>query len=289
MRQPSLFISHGAPDIAIADTPATSFLRGLAARLPRPRAIVVASAHFEAEGRVLVSADAEPTTIRDFGGFDRRLHEIEYPAPGDPALARDVADRLTAAGLEAGLAANRGFDHGTWVPLHLMVPEADVPVVQVSVDPTAGPEHHLALGEALRPLRDENVLVIGSGAFTHDLRAAFVHVRAGQRAAETPAYVDAFAAWMSERILAGDRASLLRYRREAPFAAENHPTDEHLMPLYVALGAADPDDTPTLLHSSRDYGAIGMEAFAFGLGGTEAALAAEVEMLERLPRVGSFA
>lgn len=289
MRQPSLFISHGAPDIAIADTPATAFLRGLFARLARPRAILVASAHFEAEGEVLVSADAAPATIRDFGGFDRRLYEIEYPAPGDPALAGEIVARLGMAGLPARLAADRGFDHGTWVPLHLMRPQADVPVVQVSVDPSAGPEHHHRLGAALRALRDEDVLVIGSGAFTHDLRAAFVNVRSGRRDAEVPAFVDAFADWMSERILAGDRAALLDYRSLAPFAVQNHPSDEHLMPLFVALGAADSSEAVQLLHSSRDYGAIGMEAFAFGLDEAANALATEVETLRHLPRVGSFA
>ncbi len=289
MRQPSLFISHGAPDIAIADTPATAFLRGLFARLVKPRAILVASAHFEAQGVVLVSADAAPATIRDFGGFDRRLYEIDYPAPGEPALAGEIVARLAAAGMPARPAVDRGFDHGTWVPLHLMRPEADVPVVQVSVDPSAGPEHHRRLGAALRAFRDEDVLVIGSGAFTHDLRAAFVNVRSGRRDAEVPAFVDAFANWMSARILAGDRAALIDYRVRAPFAVQNHPSDEHLMPLFVALGAAGEAEPVQLLHSSRDYGAIGMEAFAFGLNEAPTAAAMEVDPLRHLPRVGSFA
>ena len=260
---PSLFISHGSPDIAIAETEATRFLRSLAADLPRPRAIVVASAHFEAENKVLVSGDEQPETIYDFGGFDRRLYQMRYPAPGDPALAGRIVKALAENGFAAEIATERGFDHGTWVPLILAYPEADIPVVQVSVDPSQGPTHHLALGEALKPLRDEGILVVGSGSFTHNLREAFGRMQQGERQAETPAWVADFANWMSEHLLAGDREALADYRARAPFAVENHPTDEHLMPLYVAMGAAGADATARKLHGSRDFGVLSMEAFAF--------------------------
>lgn len=260
---PSLFISHGSPDIAIAETEATRFLRSLAADLPRPRAIVVASAHFEAENSVLVSGDERPDTIHDFGGFDRRLYEMRYPAPGDPALADRIVQALAENGFAAEIATGRGFDHGTWVPLILAYPDADIPVVQISVDPSQGPAHHLALGEALKPLRDEDILIIGSGSFTHNLREAFGRMQQGERQAETPAWVTDFASWMSEHLLAGDRKALTDYRARAPFAVENHPTDEHLMPLYVAIGAAGADETARKLHDSRDFGVLSMEAFAF--------------------------
>ncbi|UIJ73487.1 class III extradiol ring-cleavage dioxygenase [Aurantimonas sp. HBX-1] len=260
---PSLFISHGSPDVAIAETEATRFLRGLAAGLPRPRAIVVATAHFEAEGRVLVSGDAAPETIHDFGGFDRSLYEIRYPAPGDPQLSSTIAAALAGSGFAAEVVANRGFDHGTWVPLSLAFPQADIPVVQVSIDPGEGPAYHLRLGEALAFLRSENVLVIGSGSFTHNLREAFARIRNNDRQAATPEWVSRFADWMTERLIAGDRSALEAYRSEAPFARENHPTDEHLMPLYVALGAAGLGAGATKLHGSHDFGVLAMEAFAF--------------------------
>ncbi|KQT53283.1 extradiol ring-cleavage dioxygenase [Aureimonas sp. Leaf454] len=260
---PTLFISHGSPDTAIVETEATQFLRRLAMELPRPQAIVVASAHFEAEDAIFVSADAAPDTIHDFGNFDPRLFEMRYPAPGEPGLAASIAGNLRAAGFSAGIARDRGFDHGTWVPLSLIYPEADIPVVQVSVDPSKGADHHVRLGEALAQLREEGVLVIGSGSFTHNLREAFARLRVGDRGAATPDWVANFATWMTDRIVEGDRAALLDYRRRAPFARENHPTDEHLMPLYVALGAAGPDAKGRRLHESRDFGVLAMEAFAF--------------------------
>ncbi|MBB4001843.1 DODA-type extradiol aromatic ring-opening family dioxygenase [Aurantimonas endophytica] len=260
---PSLFISHGSPDVAIAETEATRFLRGLGAALPRPRAIVVASAHFEAEGRVLVSGDAAPETIHDFGGFDRSLYEIRYTAPGDPELAATVAAALGDGGFAAEVVTGRGFDHGTWVPLSLAYPDADIPVIQVSIDPGEGPAYHLRLGEALGFLRAEEVLVIGSGSFTHNLREAFARIRQNDRQAATPEWVSGFADWMTDRLVAGDRSALQTYRTSAPFARENHPTDEHLMPLYVALGAAGAAAKATKLHASQDFGVLAMEAFAF--------------------------
>lgn len=262
---PTLFLSHGSPDIAVAETPATAFLRDLAASLPRPRAIVVASAHFEATGRVLVTGDAQPETIHDFGGFAPELYAMRYPAPGDPALAQEIAEGLAAAGLAAGVATGRGFDHGAWVPLILAYPAADIPVLEVSVDPARDAAYHYRLGEALAGLAGRGVLVVGSGSLTHNLREAFPNLRAGRRQAEVPDWVEAFAAWMGERLAEGDVEALLDYRRRAPFARENHPTDEHLMPLYVALGASSGmgAGTSTMLHRSRDFGVLAMEAFAF--------------------------
>ncbi|SJZ87081.1 dioxygenase family protein [Consotaella salsifontis] len=262
-RLPTLFLSHGSPDVAIAETAATRFLRDLAVSLPRPKAIVVASAHFESD-RVLLSADAKPDTIHDFGGFDPRLYDMRYPAPGDPELAEDLARRLRGVGFDAAAVRQRGYDHGTWVPLILAYPEADIPVVQLSVDPMAGPAHHLKLGQALSALPSEDVLVIGSGSFTHNLRAAFTAMSGGRRDAEAPHWVVEFADWMREKIEAGDTEALVDYRTRAPFAVENHPSDEHLMPLFVALGAAGDGGRVRRLHSSHDFGALAMDAYAFG-------------------------
>lgn len=260
---PTLFVSHGAPDVAIAGTEASRFLQSLSSALPRPRAIVVASAHYEAEGQVRVSGDARPQTIHDFGGFDPKLHQLEYPAPGEPRLAAAIAERLRAASFEAAVETDRGFDHGTWVPLLLAYPDADIPVVQVSIDPGRDAAYHVSLGQALAPLREEGILVLGSGSFTHNLREAFVNVRSGTRSAATPDWVQSFADWMTDQILAGDQEALMDYRRRAPFAHENHPTDEHLMPLYVAMGAAGDTYSATRLHDSRDFGVLSMAAFSF--------------------------
>ena len=260
---PALFVSHGSPDTAIADTQAAAWLRRMAADLPRPRAIVVASAHFEVSGGVAVSADPEPETIHDFGGFAPELYAMQYPAPGEPALARRIADDLQAAGFPARAVDKRGFDHGVWVPLKLAYPDADIPVVSVSVDPRQGPEHHFRLGQALAGLGGEGVLVIGSGSFTHNLGEAFKALRTGRRSIGVPGWVQQFTGWMNDRLAANDRDALLDYRRQAPYAVENHPTDEHLLPLYVAMGAGGEAASAKLVHDSAEFGVLAMTMWRF--------------------------
>ncbi len=260
---PALFISHGSPDTVIADTKAAKWMKQLADGLPRPRAIVVASAHFEVSGKVAVSADADPETIHDFGGFAPELYAMHYPAPGEPDLARRIVSDLAAAGFDARAVESRGFDHGVWVPLKLIYPDADIPVVSLSVDPRQGPEHHYRLGQALAGLGNEGVLVIGSGSFTHNLGAAFKALRAGQRELDVPGWVEAFTGWMNARLAANDVAALIDYRAQAPFAVENHPTDEHLLPLYVALGAAGVEARASLMHDSSDFGVLAMTMWQF--------------------------
>ncbi|MEM9104600.1 MAG: class III extradiol ring-cleavage dioxygenase [Pseudomonadota bacterium] len=259
---PSLFISHGSPDIAIAHTQAHAFLKAYAHDTPRPDAIIVVSAHFEAGG-VAVTGDAQPVTIHDFGGFDQKLFDIQYNAPGCPSLAERVACMMHGNGLAAGVVVDHGFDHGTWVPLSLMYPEADIPVVQVSIDPHAGPDHHQKLGGALAPLRDENILIIGSGSMTHNLKEAMSAFRAGDRQAAMPPWVSQFVGWMQDKIETADEGALLAYRDRAPFAVKNHPTDEHLMPLYSAIGAAGSGWSASKLHGSSDFGVLAMDAYAF--------------------------
>lgn len=260
---PALFVSHGSPDTVIADTQAAAWLRRMAADLPRPRAIVVASAHFEVSGGVAVSADPKPETIHDFGGFAPELYAMQYPAPGEPELARRIAGDLQAAGFPARAVDKRGFDHGVWVPLKLAYPDADIPVVSVSVDPRQGPDHHFRLGQALAGLGKEGILVIGSGSFTHNLGEAFKALRVGQRNIDVPGWVNAFTGWMNERLSANDIDALLDYRRQAPYAVENHPTDEHLLPLYVALGAAGREGTAKLVHDSAEFGVLAMTMWRF--------------------------
>ncbi len=256
---PSLFVSHGAPTLPLSASPARDFLAGLAATLPRPRAIVVASAHWET-AEPAVGAAAHPETIHDFRGFPPALYRLTYPAPGDPGLAERVRGLLAEAGFAAHLDPARGLDHGAWVPLLLAYPAADVPVVQVSLQPRLGPQHHLHLGTALALLRAEDVLVLGSGSWTHDLG------RFRGQAEDAPAAPDvtAFAEWMDAAVRAGRIDDLLEYRARAPYAAENHPTEEHLLPLFVALGAAGLNAPARRLHASAMFSMLRMDAYAFG-------------------------
>jgi len=257
---PTLFLSHGSPMTAIAETKARRFLEGLAALVPRPRAILVVSAHWETAAPML-NAVARNATIHDFFGFPEALFAISYPAPGAPELAEAIAARLRAAGFSAGIDRARGLDHGAWVPLVLAYPEADIPVLQLSVQTALGARHHLAMGEALAGLGAEGVLVLGSGSFTHDLRR-FRGGRGGLDAPET-ADVSEFSEWMDSRIRAHDVEALVDYRRLAPHAADEHPTEEHLLPLHVALGAAGAGAAARRLHSSVEYGFLRMDAYEF--------------------------
>jgi 4,5-DOPA dioxygenase extradiol len=255
---PTVFLSHGSPMLALTDAPARDFLRGLGATLGRPRAIIVASAHWETQ-RPVVSGMARNSTIHDFYGFPQALFDLRYEPPGAPGIARVAAGLLTAAGLPAVVDPARGLDHGAWVPLLLMYPEADVPVFQVSLQ-REDPAYHLRLGQALAPLREQDVLIVGSGSFTHDLS------RFRRVATDAPEAADvaAFGAWFDAAVMAGRTQELLEYRRLAPFGAAQHPTEEHLLPFYVALGAAGEAAKPMRLHSSAMYSILRMDAYAFG-------------------------
>ncbi len=256
---PSLFISHGAPTLAIDSSPAHHFLLGLGKSLPRPKAILVASAHWESVGGPTLSLAAQPETIHDFGGFSEALYKIRYPAPGAPDLAARAANLLSADGFAVKQIQQRGLDHGAWVPLHLMYPEADIPVTQISLLRSGSPVEHEKMGQALASLRAEGVLIIGSGSFTHNLSELIGH----SIDADVPAWVLDFDDWMKEKLDTSQSDALLRYRTEAPFAVLNHPTEEHITPLFVAMGAAGPDARAHRLHSSHEYGVLAMDAYAF--------------------------
>jgi 4,5-DOPA dioxygenase extradiol len=256
---PTLFVSHGSPMLAVQDSPARQFLQGLGASLPRPKAIVVVSAHWESAGAPAVSFAERPETIHDFGGFPAELFAIQYPAPGAPDVAESVAGLLQAAGYAVKRSPQRGLDHGAWVPLMLMFPQADIPVFQVSVLHGATPAEHEQLGKALSALRDEGILLIASGSLTHNL----YEFRGQGIDAPVPAWVSDFGSWMNTALRNNQRDALLDYRRQAPHAARNHPTEEHLLPLFVAMGAAGEGATATRLHSSYEYGVLAMDVYAF--------------------------
>jgi 4,5-DOPA dioxygenase extradiol len=257
---PTLFISHGSPMTILEDTPARHFLESLGRLIPRPKAILSISAHWETPTPEVSNPPANET-IYDFYNFPPALYALTYTPPVAHGLAKRAVELLTGAGLPCGTDAVRGLDHGTWVPLKLAYPDEDVPMIQLSVQTNLGTRHHLALGEALRKLREEDVLIFGSGTFTHDLR----RFRGGRPALDAPETQDvtAFSAWMDKKIMAGDVDALADYRRLAPHAVDEHPTEEHLLPLHVALGAAGPGMTPKRLHSSVEYGFMRMDAYAF--------------------------
>jgi 4,5-DOPA dioxygenase extradiol len=267
-RLPTLFISHGSPMHAIEAGRAGSAWARLGHDLPRPKAVLVASAHWESEWPMLTTG-TRPETIHDFGGFPPALYELRYPAPGAPDVANRAIELIRVAGMTANGNGCRGLDHGAWVPLLHMYPEADVPVVQVSLQPQLGAAHHLRLGEALAPLRDDGVLIIGSGHLTHNLREWIGFARRhGMQPTETEPepYVREFGEWVDAALRNDDRDSLARWLELAPHARRAHPSDEHFLPLPFAFGAAGPAPRIERIDLGVDGGVLVMDAFAFRPG-----------------------
>lgn len=254
---PAIFVSHGAPTLAFEPVAARDFLRGLGRSLPAPGAILAVSAHWETTVPT-VSAAEHPETIHDFHGFPPELYRLRYAAPGAPALAKRVAVLLDRAGLTPDVSADRGLDHGAWVPLLLAYPDAGIPVTQMSIQSARGPAWHWTLGEALRPLREDGVLILASGSITHNLREF-----GGQPLDAAPqGYAKAFSEWLAAAVTEGRRDDLIAYRQLAPEAARNHPTEEHLLPLFVAAGAGS-NGRGERLHASYTYGAFAMDVYRF--------------------------
>ena len=254
---PSIFISHGAPDLPIKDGNTSRFLKQLGLSLPKPKAILVISAHWNTLYPT-VSTAPQPRTICDFSGFPASLYQLSYPVLGAPDLAKRVVQLLTTAGLKCETNENRGLDHGAWTPLILAYPQADIPVTQLSIQYNSSPSDHFQLGQALQSLRHEGVLILASGGATHNI-GAFGETYD----APPPIWVQRFDHWLADAITRKDIQALLNYRQLAPYAAENHPTEEHLLPLFVALGAVGAIATGTQLHSSYTYAVFSMAAYAF--------------------------
>lgn len=256
---PSVFVPHGAPTFALQPGETGARLAGAAAGLPqRPLAIVVASAHWHTAAP-MVGAEESPETIHDFWGFPEPLYDLHYRAPGAPDLATRIVERLREAGFPAQ-AARHGLDHAVWIPLMQMFPLADVPVVPLSIQPGEGPEHHYRIGQALAPLLGEGVLVVGSGNLTHSLRD---FQQAKVSGGGTPPYVREFADWIWRRVEGGDTAALFDYRHQAPEARRAHPTEDHLLPLFVALGAAGAHPRAQRIHAGIDDLVLAMDAYVF--------------------------
>lgn len=256
-RMPVLFVGHGSPMNAIEDNPWSRGFVELAALLPRPRAVLSVSAHWYVPGTFL-TGNERPETIHDFGGFPDELFRMQYPAPGDPALAQRVRGLL---GERASVRTDWGLDHGTWTVLRWLLPKADVPVVQLSIDQRLPGAVHLALGRALAPLRDEGVLVLGSGNVTHNLRHAFGSMRSGERA--TPAWAAAFDADVARALGQHDGAYLAR-AHEGADGRLAHPTPDHYLPLLYAAGAADAKDAVRYPVQGFDLASLSMRSVLFG-------------------------
>lgn len=256
---PSLFVPHGAPTFALRPGAAGAALASLARSLPPVRAIVIVSAHNDTIMPSVGFAE-RPETIHDFGGFPDELYALRYPASGCPEAAEQVAQALESAGLSVERDKTAGLDHGAWVPLRHMFPEADIPVIPLSLQSRGGPQQAYRLGLALRDLPSRGFLIIGSGSLTHNLRDYQLAWRNG---GQTPAYVRQFTDWFAERLQNEDIAALLDYRQQAPAAVQAHPSEEHLLPFYVALGAAGESFRAERLHSGIDDFVIAMDAYSF--------------------------
>ncbi len=233
------------------------------ARFGRPQAILAISAHTAARAPVLL-AGARHEAVYDFGGFDPKLYTLRYDAPGAPELASRVTALMSAAGLPVHVSPEGGLDHGNWTPLRYMYPDADVPILPLAFVPMHSPAQQFALGQALAPLADEGVLILASGSITHNLRRVFEHGLRGPVDRPEIAESAAFRHWLLARSGARDWDALFDYRARAPHAADMHPTDEHLLPWYIAAGAGGRENAPLRLHDSVTYGSLGMDAYAFG-------------------------
>ena len=256
---PALFVPHGAPTFALRPGAAGTAIVAAARALPLPRVIVIISAHWDTSVPTVGFAD-KLETIHDLYGFPEALYAMRYPATGCREAAEIVVAAIHAAGLPVAQDAKRGLDHGAWVPLRLMFPEAEVPIISLSIQSQAGPEQAYRLGQALAPLVAQGFFIIASGNVTHNLGDYQMAARNG---GQTPAYVRQFTDWLADHLNAGDIPALLDYRQQAPGAVRAQPTDEHLLPLFVALGAGGEGATIERFHAGIDNFVIAMDAYTF--------------------------
>jgi 4,5-DOPA dioxygenase extradiol len=252
----SLFVAHGAPDLVLSDIPARGFLRSIGRTLARPRAIVVVSAHWIAP-ELRITGPARLVTLHDFYGWQGELYDIDYPAQGASWLSRRLAQVLGEAGYTVGEGRRPGLDHGAWVPLLLMYPDGGVPVVQLSLLKSQDPEAHFRVGQALDVLRGEGVLVLGSGGVVHNLS------RLSAAGTAPDSWAREFDDWLFQRLMERDLGQLFDFYRAAPHARLAHPSVEHLMPLFVAMGAGWSDARAQRIHHSFSYGNLGMASYIF--------------------------
>lgn len=247
---PSLFIAHGAPTLAVENNDYSLFLQNLGQTLEKPKAIIVFTAHWETEMPAIASTDDRYETVYDFGGFSDELYSMKYDAPGSTEIASRVKKCLVEQGIAAKMDAQRGLDHGVWVVLRLLYPEAEIPVIPVSVNPWLPPAEQYRIGQALKSLKDEGVLVIGSGGTVHNLR------RIVWNAPEPETWAVQFDDWLIDKLQKRDLDSLFAYEQLAPHAALAVPRPEHFMPFFLAMGAGDDSGEAQILFRGYDFGTL---------------------------------
>jgi 4,5-DOPA dioxygenase extradiol len=254
---PSLFLSHGSPALSLDPGETGIAWQRLAGALPRPKAVLCISAHWMTE-EPAVSAPERNETIHDFYGFPEPLYRMTYTPPGAPALASQVASLLAEAGVATATDRARGLDHGAWVPLRIMYPAADIPAIQLSIQPYRDAAWHDRLGAALKPLRREGVLILASGGAVHNLRAL------ARQGGPVAPWAQAFDDWLAAALAEGRRDELLDWLVRAPHARDAQPTPDHFLPLFVALGAAGPGARGERIHQGFTLGSLSMAGFSFG-------------------------
>jgi 4,5-DOPA dioxygenase extradiol len=261
-QQPVLFVGHGSPMMALQPGAAGAAMHAVAQRLPTPRAVLVISPHWETLVPTVGTA-AQMATIHDFGGFDERLYQMQYPAPGEPALAERVVQLLQAADLPVKTDAQHGLDHGAWIPLQMMYPQAHIPVVPLSIQHALGPGHAYRVGQALAPLAQEGVLLLCSGNITHNMRDWHMMMNG----IAVPPYAEAFSDWVHSELSAGRHEALLGYRQPQSevhaLGLRAHPRDEHFLPLFSAMGAAGESANAQAFHRGISDHVFAMDAYIF--------------------------
>lgn len=260
--QPTLFISHGSPMMASEISSTSIFLSQLGKELARPKAIVIFSAHFDLAADIVITSGQHPETIHDFYGFPKPFYDIQYKAPGAPLLAQEIASFFQKAGLKPILDSTQGWDHGVWIPLKLMYPKADIPIVQISINSQLGPQRNYLYGQLVSTLKDDNIMIIGSGGISHNLKELFNRKPTENRVAMVTSFTD----WVHEKLINKDIDALLNYEKEAPFAHFNHPTKEHFLPLFAALGSSDLSSDLTSvqrLHSDVEGDVLSLDTYLF--------------------------
>lgn len=253
---PSIFVCHGGPTLAIEDNQYTSFLKNLGKSI-KPKAIVIFTAHFEEEITTISSVEGTYDMIYDFYGFPKELYSMKYPAKGSPELASKLQGMFKNYNIESKFDTKRGLDHGAWVILHLMYPEADIPVVQISVNPYLSMERQYEIGKAINKLKEEDILVIGSGSTVHNLRTI------NWEAVSAEKWAEEFDNWLIDKVEKNDLESLFKYRELAPNAERAVPREEHLVPLFIAMGSGQEGKLPKLLHKSYEFGTLSYICFEF--------------------------
>ncbi|MFB5762913.1 DODA-type extradiol aromatic ring-opening family dioxygenase [Paenibacillus medicaginis] len=258
MTVPALFVAHGSPALAVQNNAYARFLKELGSRLPRPRGIVVFSAHWDSPDQC-VDVDEQHTTLHDFYGFPEEVYTIEYPAPGDPAIHNEIFSFFKLHNLHTRPVQNRGLDHGVWVILNHMYPEADIPVIPLSIDSRRSPKEQYMIGGMLSSLREQDIMIIGSGGLVHNLRLL-------RDTEEAESWAAAFDDWIGEQLETWNLKQLFDYGKKAPYANEAVPSyaKEHFAPLFYAMGAADNDRSAEKLFQSYDHGCLSLNCWMFG-------------------------